>query len=279
MKGEVGGAISRDEKTGKLVGFVVTTLTHLVFLAVVMFARQKDPLQKAPKRDHVQARLVEVPIKAGSDRGKVEDPSKVKKGPQTPPPRETQDQPETRVEHQKRYEKQPRPQPRTDPKEEIERLANIEKLAEQELDKPRESTTAGQLGTGDESQEKGLAKGAGGDKNEGITDPCALTFKQDVRSYRGKIQSKVNGFKRPSFISPEVAKNLITGVRVTFDTQGKIVSVSTASSSGNPKFDQAAEEFIRKLGNLDAPPKCVMFNMKSGFFMKTRSFLVKMKGR
>ncbi len=276
MMGEVSPG-RKDDRAGRIVGFAVTLFAHVAFVALLVFARGKERLDKVPKRDHVTAHLVEVPIKAGTDKGKVEDPSKVKKGPQTPPPREVENTRDVSERFRKRH--RPEPRPRIDPETKIESLAAIEKLAEDELDEPSDVTNRGMMGTGEQNLEEGAAKGAGGDKNDGITDPCALTFKSDLNSYRGKVQAAVSGFKRPSFVSAHLAENLVTGVRVTFDSSGKIVSGKTTSSSGNPRFDNAAEDFIKNLGTLDAPPKCVMFDMKTGTFLKTRSFLVRMKGR
>ncbi len=276
MMGEV-IAGSTSDRSGRLVGVAVTVFAHLGFLALVIFARGGDPFQEPPQREYVEARLVEIPIKAGSDKGTVEDPSKVEKGPEIspPPPEEPPDSPEP-VPRQK--EPPPQTTPKVDPETRIETLAAIEKLAEDEMDKVGDLPKKGKLGTGDQSIEDGEAKGAGGDKDKGITDPCALTFKSDLRGYRSKIQAMVGGFKRPSFISADLAENLVTGVRVTFDGTGNIVSVATSSSSGNPMFDKAAEDFVRSLGKLEAPPRCVMFDMNTGVFTQTRSFLVRLKG-
>lgn len=276
MMGEV-VARNTSDRSGRLVGFAVSAFAHIGLLTLVIFARGGDLFEKPPKREYVEARLVEVPIKAGSDKGTVEDPSKVEKGPEiSPPPPE--EPPDTQEPVPRQKEPPPQPTPQVDPETKIETLAAIEKLAEEELDKQSDLPKKGMLGTGDRSDEEGLAKGAGGDKDEGITDPCALTFKGDLRSYRSKIQSVVSGFKRPSFISADLAKNLVTSVRVTFDGSGNIVSVATSSSSGNPRFDNAAEDFVKGLDKLEPPPRCVMFDMKTGNFMQTRSFLVRLKG-
>jgi TonB family protein len=255
----------------------VTLLTHLLFVVAVVFGHKPKSLPKSKPSDPVMARLVEVPVKAGSKEGTEKDPSKARKGPRRrprrqPPPRED-------VPREPSYTKKPpRPRPTKEPKtpeEEIKKQAMLDELAERELDSAR----PGALGTAEDGSDEKEARGAGGDDDEGLTDPCALTFKQDVRGYRSKIQSKVQGFKRPSFVSPDVAENLVASIRVTFDSTGKIVSVSTASSSGNPRFDAAAESYIKKLGSLGPPPRCVMFDMRTGKFVRTRSFRVRMKGK
>jgi TonB family protein len=262
----------------RLVGIGVTVVMHLGLIAAVVFGRKPKVLPAKPKRAPVMTRLVEVPIKAGSQKGTEEDPSKVRKGPRVRP-QPTPSEPQERNPSY-RARKKPVERKQDDEKkveEKIKKQAMLDQLAEQELD----PTTAkgGGLGTAKNGRTDVDAKGAGGKHNKGLTDPCALTFKQDVRSYRSKIQSKVSGFKRPSFVSAEVAENLVVTVRVTFDTSGKIVSVSTASSSGNPRFDAAAESYIKGLGALSPPPRCVMFNLKTGKFLQKRSFLVRLKGK
>lgn len=239
-----------------LTGIAVTLVLHVGLFAFLVAGPAQGRMHREPKREIIETHLVQAqPIKAGRPDGnpKLHSSRKVRPRRSSRPRPFRPKRPIQRVHSDKAPEK------------EIEKQAELERLAEKEMQEEQDS--------------RPTPKGMYGDSDKGIDDPCVLGFAKAVGAYRASIQAKVSGFRRPSFISPEVAKNLVTKVRVTFDNTGAIVAVRTVSSSGNERFDQAAESFIKRIGSFGKPPRCVMFDVKTGQFKKTRTFGVTMRAR
>jgi len=282
-----------------LAGIVVTISLHAALVAFLVSTRAGGNKAPAPAPEVIDAELLTMPIKAGAPYGTFADPSKVQSGVPwgkrlTGPVRHPYGPRPTRP-SARHAAHQPRPtgpgyvRDRFAPAakhedEELRRKAELERMAEQEManDTPQPDPSDikyGRYGTAEKGRTDVTAKGAYGTSNTGLDDPCVLGFAKAVSAYRGVIQKKISGFRRPSFISPALAENLVAGVRVTFNASGSIVAVRTVSSSGNDRFDHAAEMFIRKIRSFGPAPRCVMFDKKIGVFKKTRSFKVNMKGR
>jgi TonB family protein len=121
--------------------------------------------------------------------------------------------------------------------------------------------------------------GAGGTADKGALDPCFTQHEQVVASYRAKVAKKIPPMKRPAFVSAAVAKNLDTVVRVALDASGKIVRVTVARPSGNPRFDEAAKAHVQAVGSLPAPHKCVMYDKVKGRFRNSVTFAVTVRAR
>jgi TonB family protein len=119
--------------------------------------------------------------------------------------------------------------------------------------------------------------GAGGTAEKGALDPCFTQHAQVVASYRAKVAAKIPRFKRPAFISADVAANLSTVVRVSIDAAGKVTGVRVARPSGNPSFDGAATAHVQAVGSFPAPHKCVMYDKLRGRFLSVRTFTVTIK--
>ncbi len=238
-------------------GITVTLVLHVGLLAFLVAGPAQGRMHREPKREIIHTHIVEaLPIKAGRPDGnpKLHSSRKVR------PRQSTRPRPFRPKRNLQRI--------RSDkaPEKELEKQAELERLAEKEMQQ-------------EDTENHPAPRGLYGDSDKGIDDPCVLEFAKAVGAYRASIQAKVSGFRRPSFISPEVAKNLVTKVRVTFDATGKIVAVRTVSSSGNDRFDRAAEGFIKNIGSFGKPPRCVMFDVKTGSFRKTRTFGVTMRAK
>lgn len=244
-------------KAEHLTGLAVTAVLHLtllLFLVTGISGRRRRP---TPKRRPIQAHLV-VPVRAGRPEGNPRLRSSKRYR-----PRPRRSRPSRIVHPRQRYRSRRTPKA----EEIIEQQAEIEQLAEKELEETEKEDS------------RPVPRGQFGDSATGIDDPCVLGFDKAVAAYKALIQKKVAGFRRPSFVSAELADNLVTYVRVTFDASGRIVSVRTVKSSGNERFDRAAEEFVRKIGSFGPPGRCVMFDRKSGTYRATRSFRIRMKAR
>ncbi len=239
-----------------IAGITVTLVLHAGLIAFLVAGPARGNMHREPKREIIQTHLVEaLPIKAGRPDGnpKLHSSRRMRPRRSARPRPFRPRRPIQRVHSDKAPEK------------EIEKQAELERLAEQEMEEEADSRPA--------------PRGMYGDSDKGIDDPCVLGFAKALGAYRASIQKKVSGFRRPSFISPEVAKNLVTKVRVTFDDSGAITAVRTVTGSGNDRFDQAAESFIKRIGSFGKPPRCVMFDVKTGRFKKTRTFSVTMRAR
>lgn len=121
--------------------------------------------------------------------------------------------------------------------------------------------------------------GAGGTAEKGALDPCFTEHAQVVAGYRAEVSSKIPPMPRPAFITADVAQNLITLVRVAIDAGGKIVSVTIAKSSGNPRFDAATTDHVNAVGSFPAPHKCVMYDKLKGVFRGSVTFSVSIRSR
>ncbi len=122
-------------------------------------------------------------------------------------------------------------------------------------------------------------KGAGGTADKGALDPCFTQHDQVVAGYRAKVARKIPRMKRPAFVSAAVAENLATVVRVAIDASGRIVRVTVAHASGNPRFDAAATAHVQAVGSFPAPHKCVMYDKVTAHFRNTVTFAVTVKAR
>ncbi|MFH2009371.1 MAG: TonB C-terminal domain-containing protein [bacterium] len=120
-------------------------------------------------------------------------------------------------------------------------------------------------------------KGAGGTADKGALDPCFTQHAAVVASYQTKVAQKIPRFKRPAFVSADVAANLMTTIRVFIDGAGKIVRVSVSSPSGNPRYDSAALSHVRDIGSFPAPHRCVMYDKVRTRFRATISVAVRVK--
>lgn len=120
----------------------------------------------------------------------------------------------------------------------------------------------------------GDRKGAGGDAEKGALDPCFTQHAAVVASYKQIIRKKIPRFRRPAFVSADVARNLTTVVRVYIGGGGNIASASVARSSGNPRFDGAAVAHVKAIGRFPAPHKCVMYNKQTTRFRSSISVAV-----
>ena len=290
-------------KTEKIVGIAVSAGLHLLLIAAVLLTHRFGSGSRHARAHKKEPLKAWVEIKAGAPDGKIKDPSKVQAGqrwgrrkrgpvrhPYGPPPVKSrpgqQTVPQTRAPGYtlnpfgRPFKKKPDDPSVSDDKDEKKKMARqaaLDNLAGNELDP--DDVKHGGYGTARKGRTDANAKGAYGTSSKGADDPCITQFKKARAVYQAHIYKKVSAFKRPSFISPQLAENLVTRVRVTFGTTGKIVSVATVTSSGNKRFDGAAENFIRNLRAFAPPPRCVMFDVKTATFKKTRSFLVNMKGR
>jgi TonB family protein len=117
-------------------------------------------------------------------------------------------------------------------------------------------------------------KGAGGDAEKGALDPCFSQHAAVVASYKQIIRKKIPRFRRPAFVSADVARNLTTIVRVYIGGSGNILSASTAKSSGNPRYDGAAVAHVKAIGSFPAPHRCVMYNKRKTRFRTSISVAV-----
>ncbi len=108
--------------------------------------------------------------------------------------------------------------------------------------------------------------GAGGTAEKGALDPCFSQHAAVVASYKSIIRKKIPRFRRPAFVSADVARNLTTIVRIHIGGAGNIRSASTAKSSGNPRYDGAAVAHVKAIGKFPAPHKCVMYDKRRSKF-------------
>lgn len=303
MNGQV-STERRVSRAGRIVGIAVSAGLHLLLVAAVLLTHRFGGGSAPARHEKKEPLKAWVEIKAGAPDGKINDPSKVQAGqkwgrrkrgpvrhPYGPPPVKTRPGqvtvPQTRAPGytlnpfgQPLKKKPDDPSVRDDDKDEKKKMARqaaMDNLAGTEMDP--DDVKYGRYGTARKGRTDANAKGAHGTSARGADDPCITQFKKARAVYQAHIHKKVKTFKRPSFISPQLAENLVTRVRVTFGTTGKITSVVTVTSSGNKRFDGAAERFIRNLRAFAPPPRCVMFDVKTARFRKTRSFLVNMKGR
>lgn len=121
--------------------------------------------------------------------------------------------------------------------------------------------------------------GAGGTAEKGALDPCFSQHAAVVASYKQIIRKKIPRFRRPAFVSADVARNLTTVVRIYIGGGGKILSASTARSSGNLRYDGAAVAHVKAVGKLPAPHKCVMYNKRKTRFRTSISVAVIIRSR
>lgn len=121
--------------------------------------------------------------------------------------------------------------------------------------------------------------GAGGTADKGALDPCFTQHAQVVASYRVKVARKIPRMPRPAFITADVAENLSTVVRVALDRTGRIVGVTIARPSGNPRFDASAASHVRAIGQLPAPHRCVLYDKVSGRFRARVTFSITVRAR
>ncbi len=236
-----------------LTGAAVTGVIHLTLLFFLVAGVGGKPRRKAERRP-IQAHIV-IPVRAGRPDGQPKLRSR-----QRFRPRPRRRPPVRRTGPRQRYRSRRAPPP----EKEIEQEAQLEQLAEKELAEP---------------ETRPVPRGQFGDSKTGLDDPCVLGFDKAVAAYKAVIRKKVSGFRRPSFVSPELAENLVAYLRVTFDAAGRVVAVRTVKSSGNERFDRAAEDFVRKIGSFGPPGKCVMFDRKTGTYRAVRSFRIRMKAR
>lgn len=122
-------------------------------------------------------------------------------------------------------------------------------------------------------------KGAGGTAEKGALDPCFTQHAAVVASYKQIIRKKIPRFRRPAFVSADVARNLTTVVRVYIGGGGKILSASTARSSGNPRYDGAAVAHVKAIAKFPAPHKCVMYEKRKTRFRTSISVAVVIHSR
>lgn len=266
------GSAADDRRQGNLAGLITTGGLHfLLILAVIIsslgFGKKKS--EARPKERIIETRIV--PIQAGSAEGTRT------QGPAYKRPDNARRRWRKRT---KRYRRGPS----------RNRMPKGGMLAKNNNQPPvddKDDATDAPDGWG--SQTGVMAplgatpsddrKGAGGTAEKGVLDPCFSQHAVVVGSYKQIIRKKIPRFRRPAFVSADVARNLITVVRVHIGPSGTILRASTAKSSGNPRYDGAAVAHVKAISKFPAPHKCVMYDKRRARFRTSISVAVVIHSR
>jgi len=264
-------SMGRRSELGHAVGLVATSAVHLILVAVVLLASRGEATPRRHGRRHeqvIQTRLIEV--QAGSAEGR----------------RTTG--PAFRRHHARRHRVRRRPshlilgrtgrrRPRTTPRR--------HEVLPPDDGKDDAAETPDGWGSDEGVEAPPSARpaddkhGAGGTADKGALDPCFTQHAQVVASYRVQVARKIPRMPRPAFVTADVAENLSTVVRVALDRTGKIVQVTIARPSGNPRFDAAAAAHVRAIGQLPAPHRCVLYDKVAGRFRARVTFSITVRAR
>lgn len=264
---------AQERQNGTLAGLVTTGALHLALILVVIissFNFGKKESKAQPKERIIQTTIV--PIQAGSAAGTRT------KGPAFKRQKNTRKRRTRRRSKRYRYGPSRRRMPKggmlamrnsqvpLDPKDDAEN-------APAEWGSSMGVTAPPGAKPGDDRH------GAGGSAEKGALDPCFTQHAAVVASYKQIIRKKIPRFKRPAFVSADVARNLTTVVRVYIGGGGNISSASTARSSGNTRYDGAAVAHVKAIGKFPAPHKCVMYNKRTTRFRTSISVAVVIRSR
>jgi outer membrane biosynthesis protein TonB len=267
-----GQALADSRQQGTLAGLITTGALHLALIVAVIISGLdlgKKKSRAEPTERIIQTRIV--PIQAGSAEGTRT------KGPAYKRPDGSRMR---RVRRSKRYRYGPS-------RRRMPRDGMLARDNDQTPVDDKDDATKAPEGWGSQTGVMAPSgatptddrKGAGGTADKGALDPCFSQHAAVVASYKQIIRGKIPHFKRPAFVSADVARNLTTTVRIYIGGGGNILRASTAASSGNPRYDGAAVAHVKAIGRFPAPHRCVMYDKRKTRFRTSISVAVVIRSR